>query len=116
MSFMKLNRLIYLVVLCALIAPSFAASTVRINEFLASNNNGLADEDGSFSDWVELHNFGTEPVSLDEWALTDDPAVLTKWEFPPTTIPAGGYVVVFASGKKPQFAETAYQFQPGGNG
>lgn len=97
LSFMKLNRLICLLVLGALVVPGFGA--IRINEFLASNSQGLADEEGEYSDWIEIFNSGTEPVNLDEWAITDDPTVLTKWEFPTTTIPAGGYVVVFASGK-----------------
>lgn len=76
-----------------------AAEVVRVNEFLASNGGGLADEDGDFSDWIEIFNAGTEPVNLDEWFLTDDPAMPTKWEFPTVSIPAGGYLVVFASGK-----------------
>lgn len=77
----------------------FAASPVRINEFLASNGSVLADEDGQFSDWIELHNSGATPVDLGEWFLTDNPADLRKWEFPSVIIPARGYLVVFASAK-----------------
>jgi hypothetical protein len=77
----------------------FGGSPVRINEFVASNSKGLQDDDGDFSDWIEIYNSGAEAVTLDEWFLTDTPSDLAKWEFPTTTLPAGGYLVVFASGK-----------------
>lgn len=70
-----------------------------ISEFLASGTRGLADEDGEFSDWVELHNTGATPVNLDNWFLTDDATRLTQWRFPATNMPPGGYLVLFASSK-----------------
>ena len=99
LSFMKLNLWLFLVVLCTFGLNNFAAYPVRINEFVASNGAGLRDDDSEFSDWIELYNAGDVPVSLDEWTLTDDRDDLTKWEFPTTTIPARGYLVVYASGK-----------------
>ena len=72
---------------------------VRINEFMASNDTGLADEDGAQPDWIELFNPLAAPVNLAGWRLTDDPAELALWTFPAVSIPAGGYLVVFASGK-----------------
>ena len=77
----------------------FAALPIRIHEFVASNGAGLADEDGQFSDWIELHNASDNPADLGGWFLTDDPADLTKWEFPSRILPARGYLVVFASSK-----------------
>jgi hypothetical protein len=71
----------------------------RINEFLASNSGGLTDEDGSSPDWIELFNPGPEDVELLNWSLTDSATNLTQWRFPPTTLPVGGHLVVFASGK-----------------
>lgn len=71
----------------------------RINEFLASNQNGLADEDGDESDWVEIYNPNGVAVNLNGWYLTDDLGALTKWQFPAVTINPNGYLVVFASGK-----------------
>lgn len=73
--------------------------TVRINEFVASNGSGLTDEDGNFSDWIELYNPTDETVSLEGWSLTDDASDPGKWIFPAVSIPADGYLVVFASGK-----------------
>ena len=76
------------------------APSVVINEFVASNHRGLTDGDGNASDWIELYNAGSTPVALDGWHLTDDRNNLRKWSFPPQTIlPAGTYLVVFASGQ-----------------
>ena len=44
-----------------------------ISEFLAANKNGLTDEDGDYSDWIEIYNPGHRPVNLSGWSLTDDP-------------------------------------------
>jgi len=68
-----------------------------INELLASNDVIAADQDGEFDDWIELYNNGDSAIDLAGYSLSDDPEDLTKWTFPSeTTIPAGGYVVVWA--------------------
>jgi hypothetical protein len=73
---------------------------LRINEFMASNRKTLLDSDGSPSDWIEIHNAGTEVADISGYYLTDDFGILKKWAFPAgTTIGAGGYLTVFASGK-----------------
>ncbi|MBL9203028.1 MAG: CotH kinase family protein [Opitutaceae bacterium] len=66
---------------------------------MASNTRTLADEDGSYSDWIEIHNPDTTAANLDGWFLTDSALLKTKWQIPAVTIPAGGYLVIFASGK-----------------
>jgi hypothetical protein len=76
-----------------------ARAEVVISEFMASNVATLADEDGEYPDWIELHNTGTAPVDLDNWSLTDLASALTQWRFPATNLPPDGYLVVFASGK-----------------
>src|SRR5262245_17196693 len=76
-----------------------AASPVVMSEFMARNSHSLADEDGTYADWIELHNTTAEPVNLDGWSLTGTSDKLAKWRFPSTNILANGYLVVFASGK-----------------
>lgn len=76
-----------------------APAQVIISEFLASNQSVLADEDGEFSDWIELHNSGASPVNLDGWYLTDNNNNPTKWRLPGTNLAANGYLIVFASSK-----------------
>ncbi|OPX22381.1 MAG: hypothetical protein B1H04_05080, partial [Planctomycetales bacterium 4484_123] len=72
---------------------------VVISEFMAINDRVLADEDGDHPDWIELHNAGSAAVNLDGWFLTDTSANLSRWRLPAVTLPADGYLVVFASGK-----------------
>ena len=72
---------------------------VTINEFVAENDGGLHDRDGATPDWIELFNDSLAPVNLGGWHLTDNATNLTKWTFPATNISAGGYLIVFASGK-----------------
>lgn len=76
-----------------------AADRVVISEFLAINNTGGRDDDGDRSDWIELHNPGSGLVQLEGWALTDRRRQLLRWRFPAVELSAGGYLVVYASGK-----------------
>lgn len=77
-----------------------AAAGVLINEFVASNGTVLADENGDFEDWIELHNPGSESVDLGGWGLSDNPAAPFQWSFAPGTfIEPGGHLLVWASGK-----------------
>ncbi|HYO23702.1 MAG TPA: lamin tail domain-containing protein, partial [Lacipirellulaceae bacterium] len=76
-----------------------AMAGLVINEFLAANTNGLQDEDGDRSDWIELRNTDAVALNVAGWHLTDDASDLDKWTLPAETIPAGGYLLVFASGK-----------------
>jgi hypothetical protein len=80
-------------------ASQTAQDAPVISEFLAVNGNGLLDKDHDSSDWIELYNPTGHAIDLDGWYLTDDTDDLEKWEFPPTTIAPGGYLIVFASGK-----------------
>jgi len=72
---------------------------VRITEFAAVNDGPFTDEDGDFSDWIEIHNAGTNVVNLLDWSLTDNAADLTRWQFPATNLAPNAYLVVFASNK-----------------
>jgi hypothetical protein len=76
-----------------------AASHVVINEFMAENKSTLADEDGEFSDWLELHNPTAAPVNLDGLFLTDSASQPFKWALPAVSLNAGAYKVVFLSSK-----------------
>jgi hypothetical protein len=79
--------------------PAATNFNVVINEMLAVNLDGLADEDGEQQDWIEIHSRQTKPVNLAGWALTDDAGNPDKWVFPALTLQPNQYLVVFASGK-----------------
>ncbi|XAM00071.1 CotH kinase family protein [Phycisphaeraceae bacterium D3-23] len=70
-----------------------------VNELLAVNDNGLVDEDGNHSDWLELYNAGDTALDLTGWFLTDDASDLERWALPGVSLSAGEYLVVFASGE-----------------
>jgi hypothetical protein len=73
-----------------------------ISEFLTSNGTGIKDDSvvPVRTDWIEIHNPTSSPVNLAGWHLTDDKTKPAKWTFPSgtsgTTVPANGYLVVFA--------------------
>jgi len=76
-----------------------AAPSVVVSEIMASNNSTLADEDGDYSDWIELYNSSTNTVNLGGWHLTDTATNLTRWQFPATNLGPSRFLVVFASNK-----------------
>lgn len=68
-----------------------------ISEFSASNKKAIKDRYGDASDWIEIVNVSDQTNDLAGWRLTDNAANLTKWTFPPTNLPPGECMVVFAS-------------------
>ncbi len=85
--------------------PPPAPANLHLNEFVSENlprpNDPAApaDVNGEYPDWLEIKNNEAGTVSLNGWQLSDDPQNLAKWRFANTTIPAGGYLTVFASGR-----------------
>ena len=67
---------------------------------MAWNTTILADQDGQFSDWIELSNPGPSTQDLGGFYLTDEATFPAKWRIPTgVVLPAGGFQVIFASGK-----------------
>lgn len=85
---------------CGLLSLACSGERVIISEFVAANGNGLTDKDGDTSDWIELFNATPGAVNLSGWCLTDDPREPQRWCFPEVSLPAQGYLLVFASGKR----------------
>jgi hypothetical protein len=92
-------RVLFLSLIGFFVASASAADSVIISEFMARNQSTLADEDGAYSDWIELQNTGTTIANLDGWYLTDATNNLVKWRIPATNVPPQGFLVIFASGK-----------------
>ena len=75
---------------------SVTGPAVVINELMADNDNILADPQGDYDDWLELHNRTDTAVSLTGMYLSDKEDEPTKWAFPENTeIPANGYLIVW---------------------
>lgn len=98
---------------------SLPAPRPYLSEFMADNRGGLEDADGETPDWIEITNPGPTALNLGGWYLTDDPASLTKWQFPsPVPLQAGTSLVVFASSKDRRIAggemHTNFKLDPDG--
>ena len=82
-----------------MIDPTVPLADIIVSEFLADNKNGIRDDFGERSDWIELLNRGGEAVSLLGWSLTDESDNPAKWRFPNVTIAPNSYLLVWASGR-----------------
>ncbi len=81
-------------------ASVIAESTLWINEVSTSNVSTLTAFDSSTPDWIELHNAGPETISLEGYSLSDNLKKPGKLVLPDISISAGGYLVIFASGRE----------------
>ncbi len=102
-SFLQLGRtavVVATVFLVAFVTPvSVQAADPVITEFMASNSKTLILEGRASPDWIEIHNPGDTGLDLAGWHLSDDDQDLSKWTFPlGSTIAAGAYLLVYASG------------------
>ncbi|NLF39680.1 hypothetical protein GX586_09560 [bacterium] len=88
-----------MIAFCVISAPFTHAASVFISEFMAQNTLSLQDEDGEYSDWVEIYNAGTTNINLPGWRLTDDAGDTAKWVFPETNLAPGTFIIVFCSDK-----------------
>ncbi len=76
--------------------PVVKDSPVVINELMAFNTKSIADPQGQYEDWLELHNLSDNTVNLAGMYLTDKINNIKKWTFPEDTlIPAHGYLLVW---------------------
>lgn len=68
---------------------------------MEKNRAVLRDEDGDFSDWIELYNQSGEAVSLAGWTISDKESKL-GWPLPELMLEPGQRLLLFASGKDRQ--------------
>lgn len=93
---------------------SRGAGQVVISEFMEKNRTTLRDEDGDFSDWIELWNRSDEAVDISGWNLSDRENQL-GWTLPEMSLQPGERIVIFASGKDRQGAELHTGFSLSGD-
>ena len=75
------------------------AGVPLVSEFLAINQDGLTDDEGQHSDWIEIYNPTNDVLPLNGWYLTVDPIELAGWQFPSVELAPQQSMIVFASGK-----------------
>lgn len=77
-------------------------SGLYINEFMASNTVTIQDEHGDYEDWFEIYNSNGYAVDVGGLYVMDDFATPADWWQIPTgkpdstTIPAGGFLLLWA--------------------
>ena len=80
-------------------AAGWGGADIRITEIASANVSGQRDENGNYSDWIELYNAGSAAVSLEGWYLSDKAEKPSRWKFPAgTVLGPGETLVVWASG------------------
>ncbi|MCP5527325.1 MAG: lamin tail domain-containing protein [Verrucomicrobiales bacterium] len=102
----------------SLLPSALGQPALRVSEFMAANSETLPDEDGDFSDWIEIENPGPGPIDLAGWSLSDSADALSRWVFPATNVDAGARLLVFASNKDRRIAgaplHTDFRLSAGG--
>lgn len=78
--------------------PEQKKTDLVISEVVTSNGSSLVDGAYGSPDWIELHNTSSRPIRLFGYCVTDDIMDSEKGlTLPEVTIPANGYVVLYAS-------------------
>ena len=116
---MRRISMFLLCVLCALLffaaapAPAPSYDGLRISEVMVKNKASLLDENGAFSDWIEIENAGSAPVDLSGWALSDR-AGSPRLPLPAQILQPGEYALVFCTEDSFSLSrgETVYLFSP----
>lgn len=86
-------------------AKAFEASIITensllcINEVMAGNLSVIKDEDGDYSDWIEICNRSDKDVDLSDYFLSGNENNLLQWQLPEKSIKPGEHLIIFCSGK-----------------
>lgn len=75
------------------------AIPICINEVMTSNQSTYPDEYGNYSDWIELYNYGKNPISLQGMSISDSLGKPGKWALPSITINPGEFLLLWADGE-----------------
>jgi len=77
--------------------PSKLRSPVVINEFMAGNQQTIANRLGGYGDWIEIYNPNAETVDLSGHYLSNDATNPEQWRFPKGTVIRGrGHLLIWA--------------------
>jgi hypothetical protein len=99
LKFVPLSMKISFLFLFSILSIAASSQTLVINEVMASNAATIADEDGDYTDWLELYNTSNTTIDLSQYWLTDDKDEQKKWHLPAIQLLPGEHLLVFCSGK-----------------
>jgi hypothetical protein len=95
---MKFNlniTFVFIILFCNILQ----SQNLAINEVVSSNNTIVVDEDNEFEDFIEIYNYDTVAINLENFGLTDDENEPFQWVFPNITLQPNEYLLVWASKK-----------------
>jgi hypothetical protein len=72
------------------------SGSLKVNEFMADNEETIADNYGEYEDWVELFNAGPDSLFLGDKYITDDRQEPLKWNLPNKWIRSGEFLLLWA--------------------
>ena len=93
---------------------------LAINELMASNSSSIPDPQGEYDDWIEIYNYGPDAIDVGGMYLTDNMTIPNKWRIPGnntavTTIPAGGYLLIWADNETAEMGlHASFKLSAGG--
>lgn len=88
-----------------------ATAQVLFNEVCSDNQSILQDQDGDYSDWIELYNSGSSSLDLQGYRISDQADISEAWVFPSLDLPPQSYGLLFASSKDRQSGELHSDFK-----
>ena len=96
--------LFLIIILLVEFVPNLSGDYVKIgklyiSEIMASNYSTILDDDGEYSDYIEIYNGYKTKINLYGYYLSDEEFDIRKWSFPDIEINPGEYLIVYASGK-----------------
>ena len=103
-DYLTIIILFIIIILLLLFIPSLDNSYILsdklyINEIMASNSYTIKDDDGEYSDYIEIYNGYSYSINLEGYHLSDSEFETNKWTFPNIEINSKEYLIVYASGK-----------------
>lgn len=104
----KIISLFIIIILIVYLVPGINEDYVKtsklyISEIMASNSYTIQDEDGDYSDYIEIYNGYNYPVNLDGYFLSDDEFETNKWMISNITIEPKEYILIYASSKDKEY-------------
>ncbi len=86
------------------------STALVINEVQAKNDTTIADNNGEFDDWIEIHNPTSSAINLSGYYISDNSNDTLKWKIPDsnpskTTVPAHGFILLWADNDTIQGAD-----------
>jgi len=99
-----MRKFIYFIALLVVFSlpVTIRAQGLVINEIMSANASTITDEDGDYSDWIELYNGTNDAINLAGYTLSDKLSQPAKWTFTDYSLAPNSYLIVFASGKDRQ--------------